>query len=124
MEKKKSPGQLAYEAHHAYLNSNPDFRYDSKSPWENATEDVKKAWELGAAACRRPLAEKLYSARHYVTRLLICYRDHLLGTWYEDTAKGCGISADGCGFLEHTYRWDNPGDKGADKVVDALASSD
>lgn len=99
-----TPGQLAFEAHHQLLRDlNPK---TDAAAWSQIDDGTKKAWEAAATAARMPLAAQLYSARNAISRLLITYRDRLLGTWYEDTAKASGINMDSIGFLEHTYSFE------------------
>lgn len=64
----------------------------------NSTTDVLERY---AHAVRLPLARDLYKTRHAIARLLITYRPHLGGTWYEDTAKDAGLELDGIGHIKN-----------------------
>ncbi len=68
-------------------------------PWrENiGTTDIIRRIEQNA---RRPVAMDLYSCRHSVARLLIAYSRRLMGTWYQDTARDCGIELDAIGHIK------------------------
>lgn len=73
---------------------------------------------------RRPLAVSLYNARRALARILVAYRHHLQGNWYEDSAKDAGLELDGIGHLKGPYAHDDltgPFNSRALEEVDRLA---
>lgn len=50
------------------------------------------------------LADKFLKAQKAVQRILIAYRRHLMGDWYEATAKDCGLELDEIGFIKEPTR--------------------
>lgn len=108
-DKVGTPGQIAYEAYCQTTDWKSLITGAPLPQWPEVKPEIKAAWENAAAAARKPVAVKLYEARHAITRLLVTYRTELKGTWYEDTVKSCGMELDEIGFIKGPYKDDLTG---------------
>ncbi len=85
----------------------------------SSTTDVLERYAYNV---RLPLARDLYNARHAISRLLITYRRHLMGTWYEDTARDAGLELDAIGHIKNCRdHLDGPMNTRALQEVEELA---
>ena len=99
-ETTKVPGQAAFEAHREHFNIGLE---KPLGDWESLRPEGKEHWAIIEKASRLPLAIQVYNARRSLARLLVTYRDRLLGDWYERSVEDAGMELDEIGFIKGPY---------------------